>query len=145
MSENIADNGGLHSAFQAYKLYTQRVGEEGPLPGLEDYSPTQLFFVAFAQITNSSTYFNILKTWKERQGFQTVGVKYFLWAMQIWCGSYTPKTLQQQLMTGPHAPNEFRVKGTLQNFPEFNQVWKCNKTEVDLNWNQFSNKTCRIW
>ncbi|KAK9501818.1 hypothetical protein O3M35_012477 [Rhynocoris fuscipes] len=49
LGENIADNGGLHSAFHAYRKYVSLHGAEPRLPGLlERYSPEQLFFIAFA-------------------------------------------------------------------------------------------------
>ncbi|XP_073971448.1 neprilysin-like isoform X2 [Rhodnius prolixus] len=48
LGENIADNGGLHSALLAYRKYEAKNGPEPRLPGLEQYSPEQLFFIAFA-------------------------------------------------------------------------------------------------
>jgi endothelin-converting enzyme/putative endopeptidase len=45
--ENIADNGGLKQAFEAYKLWRQRSATpDKEVPGL---TPDQLFYVAFAQ------------------------------------------------------------------------------------------------
>jgi len=55
VSENIADIGGLKMAFQAYKRYVEEHGSESRLPGLEDYSPEQLFYIGYATVnTNSS-------------------------------------------------------------------------------------------
>ncbi|XP_055344031.1 endothelin-converting enzyme homolog [Paramacrobiotus metropolitanus] len=56
IGENIADNGALKEAFQAYRLFVSR--ERGgkaelPLPGL-DYNAEQLFFIANAQAWCSS-------------------------------------------------------------------------------------------
>ena len=48
--ENIADNGGVHEAFRAYQLSVAALGEEGPLPGLEAFTPEQMFFLSFAQV-----------------------------------------------------------------------------------------------
>jgi len=48
LGENIADNGGIRSAYHAYKLYEDANGadETTVLPG---YNNDQLFFIAFAQ------------------------------------------------------------------------------------------------
>ncbi|KAG7158196.1 neprilysin-1-like isoform X2 [Homarus americanus] len=48
--ENIADNGGLREALLAYQKYIERSGEEPRLPGLTNYTPFQLFFLANANI-----------------------------------------------------------------------------------------------
>uniref|UniRef100_A0A8C6T4I0 Neprilysin n=1 Tax=Neogobius melanostomus TaxID=47308 RepID=A0A8C6T4I0_9GOBI len=49
LGENIADNGGIRQAYQAYKNYVALHGEEPPLPGI-NLSHDQLFFLNFAQI-----------------------------------------------------------------------------------------------
>ncbi|XP_074498372.1 neprilysin-like isoform X2 [Sebastes fasciatus] len=49
LGENIADNGGIRQAYQAYKNYEAANGEEPSLPGI-DLSHDQLFFLNFAQV-----------------------------------------------------------------------------------------------
>lgn len=49
LGENIADNGGIRQAYQAYRNYVKVHGEEKLLPGI-DLSHDQLFFLNFAQI-----------------------------------------------------------------------------------------------
>uniref|UniRef100_A0A8C6JFM5 endothelin-converting enzyme 1 n=3 Tax=Melopsittacus undulatus TaxID=13146 RepID=A0A8C6JFM5_MELUD len=49
LGENIADNGGLKAAYNAYKSWLQKNGEEKRLPALE-LTNHQLFFVGFAQV-----------------------------------------------------------------------------------------------
>ncbi|XP_020619276.1 endothelin-converting enzyme 1-like [Orbicella faveolata] len=48
INENIADNGGIKLAFNAYKTLVDKEGTEGALPGL-GLSEEQLFFVGFAR------------------------------------------------------------------------------------------------
>lgn len=50
LGENIADNGGVIAAYQAYKNSLRKTGaSEQTLPGLS-YNPDQLFFIASAQV-----------------------------------------------------------------------------------------------
>lgn len=49
-NENIADIGGLSHAYMAYKKYVSKHGAENRLPGLEDLSAEQLFFIGFASV-----------------------------------------------------------------------------------------------
>ncbi|CAI2347038.1 unnamed protein product [Caenorhabditis sp. 36 PRJEB53466] len=46
--ENIADNGGVKEAFSAYKKYIHENGDEPRLPGLQQYTNEQIFFVSYA-------------------------------------------------------------------------------------------------
>ncbi|CAB3411358.1 unnamed protein product [Caenorhabditis bovis] len=48
IGENIADNGGLRVAYQAYQLKLDREKESTRLPGLGQFSPKQLFFLSYA-------------------------------------------------------------------------------------------------
>ena len=45
LGENIADNGGVHAAFRAYKNVMNGASEN-----VRGHSGDQLFFVAFAQV-----------------------------------------------------------------------------------------------
>jgi len=48
--ENIADNVGIREAFRAYQNYVSLHGREARLPGLEQYTPEQIFFISFGNI-----------------------------------------------------------------------------------------------
>ena len=48
LGENIADNGGVHAAFQAYKDVMNQTAEKQSSIG--GHTVDQLFFVAFAQV-----------------------------------------------------------------------------------------------
>ncbi|KAJ0179111.1 hypothetical protein K1T71_004823, partial [Dendrolimus kikuchii] len=62
--ENIADNGGLRAALNAYSLFTKRnpITRRDTLPGLPDYKPEQLFFLGFAQIWCGNSTVGALKS-----------------------------------------------------------------------------------
>ncbi|XP_053161461.1 endothelin-converting enzyme 2 isoform X2 [Hemicordylus capensis] len=49
LGENIADNGGLKAAYNAYKAWLKKNGEEKHLPSV-DLTSHQLFFLGFAQV-----------------------------------------------------------------------------------------------
>ncbi|XP_050432624.1 neprilysin-11 isoform X2 [Adelges cooleyi] len=48
LNENIADNGGLREALMGYRKFIADSCEEPRLPGLDEYSNEQMFFIAFA-------------------------------------------------------------------------------------------------
>nr|XP_027199994.1 endothelin-converting enzyme homolog isoform X2 [Dermatophagoides pteronyssinus] len=49
LGENVADNGGLTSAFHAFTKWSKESGENILLPGL-NFTQNQLFFIGFAQV-----------------------------------------------------------------------------------------------
>ncbi|XP_075148784.1 neprilysin-2-like [Haematobia irritans] len=95
-SENIADNGGLHIAYEAYTKWFEQelsgnlqlqVSEQ--LDGL-NYTHKQLFFIAYGQ---------------------------------SWCTSYSSTVMDTT--EDIHMPPKYRVLGTLANSMEFSKVFQC--------------------
>ncbi len=50
LGENIADNGGIRESFRAYMSSVDALGPEPVLPGLEQYTPEQMYFISNAKL-----------------------------------------------------------------------------------------------
>ncbi|KHJ89442.1 peptidase family M13 [Oesophagostomum dentatum] len=52
LGENIADNGGVKTAFNAYKAWRANTSTEEPaLPGFQNFTSEQMFFLAYANVS----------------------------------------------------------------------------------------------
>ncbi|KAI6220479.1 Phosphate-regulating neutral endopeptidase [Aphelenchoides besseyi] len=93
--ENIADNGGIRAAYNAYQAHKDFYGDDPRLPDdkFNEFTPEQLFFLGFAR---------------------------------VWCeANPSAGRLQRQVLVDPHSPSQFRVLGTMQNFPAFRSAFNC--------------------
>ncbi|ORY20486.1 zincin [Neocallimastix californiae] len=105
INENLADNGGLTRAYEAWKLSLKedpkQVKKDNPrLPGLSQYSFDQLFFISFGQ---------------------------------TWCAKFKsdPSILAMYTNNG-YSPGQARVNGSVSNSPYFAKVFNCaNKTPMN--------------
>uniref|UniRef100_A0A915EQK0 Uncharacterized protein n=1 Tax=Ditylenchus dipsaci TaxID=166011 RepID=A0A915EQK0_9BILA len=93
--ENIADNGGIHAAFRAYRNSLEVHGPDRALPSdlIGQFTHDQLFFLSFAQP----------------------------WCME----QQEPEDTYSQILFDPHSPAKYRILGTLRNFPAFRDAFNC--------------------
>lgn len=94
--ENIADGGGIHQAFDAYKTWLEQqtdpeILRNEILPGL-NMTSIQLFFLNFGQ---------------------------------VWCGDIRREANENKMKIAVHSPGRFRVIGALSNSAEFSKAFKC--------------------
>lgn len=57
-----------------------------------------------------------------KDGF-TAEQRFFIGFAQIWKNNARPEALRQLVLTDPHSPGEYRVKGTLSNMPAFHKAF----------------------
>jgi predicted metalloendopeptidase len=105
VGENIADNGGIRETFKAYQFYSQR--SEGPqrLPYVSKYSPEQLLFLSFANVS-------------QNKFFMSLNIYFFL-LLKVWCGLERTEFLKDLIQYNPHSPGKYRVNVPLSNFKTF--------------------------
>jgi neprilysin len=125
LGENLADNGGLSHAYRAYHSYLKKNGPEPKLPGFENFTSDQLFFIAFGSV-------------RDTNGLIDCFVYDFL---QIWCETISADELESQIEFDEHSPNNVRVIGSLQNSQEFSRAFEC---PVGSRMNPSDNK-CKVW
>ncbi|KAF9346888.1 Viral polyprotein, partial [Mortierella sp. AD094] len=96
LPENIADNGGIKMAYEAWSARyksdpTSLRYNNKKLPGFEKLTPEQMFFVEYGH---------------------------------IWCTKETPESYQDTLQD-VHSPGKWRINGVVRNSEFFAQAFKC--------------------
>jgi putative endopeptidase len=66
--------------------------------------------------------------------------RYFLGFGRAWCSKMRPEFSRMLVTVDPHSPGKFRVDGSVQNMPEFQQAWSCKAGDAMVNAN-----ACRVW
>jgi endothelin-converting enzyme/putative endopeptidase len=66
--------------------------------------------------------------------------RFFLGYAQTHCENRSPQAARTWAMTDNHAPDRYRVNGTLQNSPEFHKAFSCKAGQPMV-----SPRPCRVW
>ncbi|XP_043483808.1 neprilysin-2-like [Leptopilina heterotoma] len=74
------------------------------------------------------------------------GLDYTPWQLfwiklaQMWCTKYRPQVLKELIVNDQHSPEEFRIRGSLSNSPEFSKDFQC---PIGSKMNPI--KKCSVW
>jgi putative endopeptidase len=111
LGENTADNGGIRIAFRALEESIAK-DPAAAEPGYVD---------------------------GKRDGY-TPEQRYFLGFAQVWCQNTREAEARVRAKTDPHSSGEWRVKGTVENFPEFGKAFGCKVGQP-----MTPVKYCQVW
>jgi putative endopeptidase len=111
LGENTADNGGLRIAFRALEETLARDGAAAE-PGYVD---------------------------GKRDGY-TPEQRYFLGFAQVWCENVREANARVLAKTDSHSSGDWRIKGAVENFPEFGKAFGCKVGQPMMPVN-----ACRVW
>ncbi len=64
----------------------------------------------------------------------------FLGFGRVWCEKRRPEFQRMLVVSDPHSPGRYRIEGTVQNMPEFEQAWSCKAGQPMVSAN-----ACRVW
>ena len=64
----------------------------------------------------------------------------FLGFGRVWCEKRRPEFQRMLVLSDPHSPGRYRIEGTVQNMPEFEQAWSCKAGQPMV-----SADACRVW
>lgn len=117
LAENLADNGGLSESYFAWKQRydsdrESKVYNNVRLPGLEQFSLEQMFFINFGRIWCDKL---TLAQYKKQ-------VKQIMSRVVNMCLIIV---VNIQVLTDEHSPRRWRVNGAIQNSRAFSQAFNC--------------------
>ncbi|XGW10917.1 hypothetical protein V3C99_012430 [Haemonchus contortus] len=125
--QNIADLGGLQAAYKGYLKYMQDRNEtEKRLPGLEQYTPKQLFWMSYAN------------TWCSNEG----NIARLFQVHDVFRKDVTWETSDFQLIANQHAPAACRTNQVVQDIPEFAADFGCQTGEKMF---PYPDARCKVW
>ncbi len=111
LGENTADNGGARLALMA--LMAREAMSGTPVPATPEQSSEQKL---------------------------TPQQQFFIGYAQNWCSNMRPAMTRMLVQTDPHSPDPIRVKGVLDNMPEFAKAFGCRTGQPMAPAN-----ACRVW
>ncbi len=95
--------------------------------------------IAYQALLNTLAAQNASTT-AEKDGY-TPAQRFFISFGQVWCQNETEQAAVNGAKTDPHSTGEWRVKGTVQNFPEFGKAFGCHPGQPMMP----ENGGCRVW
>jgi endothelin-converting enzyme/putative endopeptidase len=75
----------------------------------------------------------------QSDGF-TPAQRFFLSYAQGWCENTRPESMRLRVEVDPHAPEEYRVNGVVENLPEFQQAFACKAKQPMV-----AKDPCSVW
>ncbi len=102
---------------------------------LADIGGTLLAYIAWKEVAKAQGVDLTAKV----DGY-TAAQRFWIANAQQWCTQTRPQSLRLQVQTDPHAPDEYRTNGVVENLPQFGEDFGC-KVGSPMR----PVKTCRVW
>lgn len=133
-----------HCMVDQYERYTVDIGDtdihvDGNFTLAENIADNAGLIIGYAAYQN----------WRESHSLEDTSLPglslnpdqlYFLGFAQIWCSFETPEHAHLAVLSDPHAPDRYRVIGSISNSPEFASAFSCN-AGTHMN----PRHKCKVW